>query len=258
MCGENRCKSRNFQCELWESQAIAALLCCPVNVGFSWILLTALFIPPRSRYLSKAFLMWSKQNKFTSTFINSVMSHVDTEHSRAAWMVLAKVAGSSPKLDYSKIIGSWDSVSRSVCVCFELHSAREPLVPFHKLPFSCWNPIFFLKFCSWKWSRAFEIRAVTQLLPQTFWVLIAFDRFCLNNACPRWEDGSAGIWGCLRALCCFSRQQNSSSDTVGHVLCVIGHVAKHLPKSSCEGLKGEWGGPEPPAEVLCFYKPWKV
>ncbi|XP_041269803.1 condensin-2 complex subunit D3 isoform X3 [Onychostruthus taczanowskii] len=97
-----------------------------------------------SRYLSKAFLMWSKQKKFTSTFINNVMSHVETEHSRAAWMLLAKVAGSSPKLDYSKIIDSWDSVSR---------------------------------------------------------------------------------------------QQNTSSGTVGHVLCVIGHVAKHLPKSSCEGLK---------------------
>ncbi|XP_041336492.1 condensin-2 complex subunit D3 [Pyrgilauda ruficollis] len=97
-----------------------------------------------SRYLSKAFLMWSKQKKFTSTFINNVMSHVETEHSRAAWMLLAKVAGSSPKLDYSKIIDSWDSVSR---------------------------------------------------------------------------------------------QQNTSSGTVGHVLCVIGHVAKHLPKGSCEGLK---------------------
>ncbi|XP_039577670.1 condensin-2 complex subunit D3 isoform X3 [Passer montanus] len=97
-----------------------------------------------SRYLSKAFFMWSKQKKFTSTFINNVMSHVETEHSRAAWMLLAKVAGSSPKLDYSKIIDSWDSVSR---------------------------------------------------------------------------------------------QQSTSSDTVGHVLCVIGHVAKHLPKSSCEGLK---------------------
>lgn len=59
--------------------------------------------------------MWSKQNKFTSTFVNNVMSHVETEHSRAAWMLLAKVAGSSPKLDYSKIIESWDSISRSVC-----------------------------------------------------------------------------------------------------------------------------------------------
>uniref|UniRef100_A0A8C5JC74 Condensin-2 complex subunit D3 n=1 Tax=Junco hyemalis TaxID=40217 RepID=A0A8C5JC74_JUNHY len=99
-----------------------------------------------SRYLSKAFLMWSRQNKFTSTFVNNVMSHVETEHSRAAWMLLAKVAGSSPKLNYSKIIESWDSISR---------------------------------------------------------------------------------------------QQDTSGGTVGHVLCVIGHVAKHLPRSSCEGLKGE-------------------
>ncbi|KAI1230786.1 hypothetical protein IHE44_0008667 [Lamprotornis superbus] len=97
-----------------------------------------------SRYLSKAFLMLSKQNKFTSTFIRNVMSHVETEHSSAAWMLLAKVARSSPKLDYSKIIDSWDSVSR---------------------------------------------------------------------------------------------QQDTSSGTVGHILCVIGHVAKHLPKSTCDRLK---------------------
>lgn len=44
------------------------------------------------------------------------MSHVETEHSSAAWMLLAKVARSAPKLDFSKIIESWDSVSRSVCV----------------------------------------------------------------------------------------------------------------------------------------------
>uniref|UniRef100_A0A8U8AWN6 Condensin-2 complex subunit D3 n=1 Tax=Geospiza parvula TaxID=87175 RepID=A0A8U8AWN6_GEOPR len=98
-----------------------------------------------SRYLSKAFLMWSKQNKFTSTFVNNVMSHVETEHSRAAWMLLAKVAGSSPKLNYSKIIESWDSISSPQC-------------------------------------------------PST---------------------------DCL----------DLSSGTVGHVLCVIGHVAKHLPRS---------------------------
>ncbi|KAM7030154.1 condensin-2 complex subunit D3 [Acridotheres tristis] len=97
-----------------------------------------------SRYLSKAFLMLSKQNKFTSTFVRNVMSHVETEHSSAAWMLLAKVARSSPKLDYSKIIESWDSVSR---------------------------------------------------------------------------------------------QQDTSSGTVGHILCVIGHVAKHLPKSTCDRLK---------------------
>uniref|UniRef100_A0A8U8AWK2 Condensin-2 complex subunit D3 n=1 Tax=Geospiza parvula TaxID=87175 RepID=A0A8U8AWK2_GEOPR len=110
-----------------------------------------------SRYLSKAFLMWSKQNKFTSTFVNNVMSHVETEHSRAAWMLLAKVAGSSPKLNYSKIIESWDSISR---------------------------------------------------------------------------------------------QQDLSSGTVGHVLCVIGHVAKHLPRSSCEGIQSWLKESQCPLEVI--------
>ncbi|NXW65975.1 CNDD3 protein, partial [Eurystomus gularis] len=113
--------------------------------ALAWDLLTLLTSESQelNRYLNKAFHLWSRQNKFTSTFINNVMSHVETERAAPAWMLLAKVAGSSPKLDYSKIIGSWDSVSR---------------------------------------------------------------------------------------------QQNMSSDTIGHILCVIGHVAKHLPKSTSERL----------------------
>ncbi|XP_053943120.1 condensin-2 complex subunit D3 isoform X2 [Cuculus canorus] len=113
--------------------------------ALAWDLLTLLASESQdlNRYLNKAFHMWSRQNKFTSTFVSNVVSHVETEHTVPAWMLLAKVAGSSPKLDYSKIINSWDSVSR---------------------------------------------------------------------------------------------QQNTSSDTVGHILCVIGHVAKHLPKSACERL----------------------
>ncbi|KAM6190963.1 condensin-2 complex subunit D3 [Sarcoramphus papa] len=113
--------------------------------ALAWDLLTLLTSESQelNRYLNKAFHMWSRQNKFTSTFINNVMSHVETEHAVPAWMLLAKVAGSSPKLDYSKIIESWDNVSR---------------------------------------------------------------------------------------------QQNMSTDTTGHILCVIGHVAKHIPKSTCERL----------------------
>lgn len=38
----------------------------------------------------------------------------------------------------------------------------------------------------------------------------------------------------------FFRQQNISADTTGHMLCVMGHVAKHLSKSTCERLIGEW------------------
>ncbi|NXW51480.1 CNDD3 protein, partial [Nyctiprogne leucopyga] len=115
--------------------------------ALAWDLLTLLTSESQelNRYLNKAFHMWSRQNKFTSTFVSNVMSHVETEHAVAAWMLLAKVAGSSPKLDYSKIIESWDNVSR---------------------------------------------------------------------------------------------QQNMNIDTTGHVLCVIGHVAKHLPKSTCEKLIG--------------------
>ncbi|NWY61556.1 CNDD3 protein, partial [Chionis minor] len=113
--------------------------------ALAWDLLTLLTSESQelNRYLNKAFHMWSRQNKFTSTFINNVMSHVETEHAAPAWMLLAKVAGSSPKLDYSKVIESWDKVSR---------------------------------------------------------------------------------------------QQNVHIDTAGHILCVIGHVAKHLPKSTCERL----------------------
>ncbi|XP_074833050.1 condensin-2 complex subunit D3 [Carettochelys insculpta] len=74
-----------------------------------------------SRYLNKAFYVWSRKEKFSSTFINNVMSHVETEHAAPAWMLLAKVAGSSPKLDYSKIIDSWDSVSRQ-----QAHPSTDP------------------------------------------------------------------------------------------------------------------------------------
>ncbi|KFQ52528.1 Condensin-2 complex subunit D3, partial [Nestor notabilis] len=111
----------------------------------AWDLLTLLTSDNQElhRYLNKAFHMWSRQNKFTSTFVNNIMSHVETEHAVPAWMLLAKVARSSPKLNYSKIIESWDSVSR---------------------------------------------------------------------------------------------QQNVSTHTTGHMLCVMGHVAKHLPKSTCEKL----------------------
>uniref|UniRef100_A0A8C3C6Q6 Condensin-2 complex subunit D3 n=1 Tax=Cairina moschata TaxID=8855 RepID=A0A8C3C6Q6_CAIMO len=117
------------------------------NQTLAWELLTLLTSESQelSRYMNKAFHIWSQQKKFSSTFINNVMSHVETERAVPAWMLLAKVAGSSPKLDYSKVIESWDSVSR---------------------------------------------------------------------------------------------QQNVSTDTIGHILCVISHVAKHLPQSTCKRLIG--------------------
>ncbi|KAJ1175182.1 hypothetical protein NDU88_000473 [Pleurodeles waltl] len=65
-----------------------------------------------SRYVSKAFYMWSTKDKFSSTFINNLISHTETDHSAAAWMLLSKVAGSCPKLDYTKIIDAWDQTRR--------------------------------------------------------------------------------------------------------------------------------------------------
>ncbi|XP_042656314.1 condensin-2 complex subunit D3 isoform X2 [Tyto alba] len=111
----------------------------------AWNLLTLLTSECQelNRYLNKAFHVWSKQNKFPSTFISNVMSHMETEHAVPAWMLLAKVASSLPRRDYSKVIECWDNVIR---------------------------------------------------------------------------------W------------QNTRTDTTGHILCVMGHVAKHLPKSTCERL----------------------
>uniref|UniRef100_A0A2I2ZHF2 Condensin-2 complex subunit D3 n=1 Tax=Gorilla gorilla gorilla TaxID=9595 RepID=A0A2I2ZHF2_GORGO len=107
----------------------------------AWALLTLLTTESQelSRYLNKAFHIWSKKEKFSPTFINNVISHTGTEHSAPAWMLLSKIAGSSRKLDYSRIIQSWEKISS---------------------------------------------------------------------------------------------QQNPNSNTLGHILCVIGHIAKHLPKST--------------------------
>ncbi|XP_074159851.1 condensin-2 complex subunit D3 isoform X2 [Sminthopsis crassicaudata] len=115
------------------------------NQMLAWDLLTLLSSESQelSRYLNKAFHMWSKKDKFSSTFINNVISHTETEHSAPAWMLLSKVACSSPKLDYTKIIESWERISG---------------------------------------------------------------------------------------------QQNTNSDITGHVLCVIGHIAKHLPRRTQEEL----------------------
>uniref|UniRef100_A0A9L0I4B9 Condensin-2 complex subunit D3 n=1 Tax=Equus asinus TaxID=9793 RepID=A0A9L0I4B9_EQUAS len=106
----------------------------------AWALLALLSAESQglSRYLNKAFHIWSKKDKFSPTFINNMISHTGTEHAAPAWMLLSKIACSSPKLNYTKIIESWEKISS---------------------------------------------------------------------------------------------QQNPNSNTLGHVLCVIGHIAKHLPQS---------------------------
>uniref|UniRef100_A0A8C7K146 Non-SMC condensin II complex, subunit D3 n=1 Tax=Oncorhynchus kisutch TaxID=8019 RepID=A0A8C7K146_ONCKI len=66
------------------------------------------------RYFSRAFTMWSKQNKFTAAFINNLISHTEAEHAAGAWLLLSKVASSCPRLDYGKILDAWDDLVRSL------------------------------------------------------------------------------------------------------------------------------------------------
>ncbi|XP_067085032.1 condensin-2 complex subunit D3 [Osmerus mordax] len=65
-----------------------------------------------SRYFSKAFTVWSRQNKFTAAFISNLGSHMEAEHAAGAWLLLSKVAGSSPNLNYRKILDAWDRMVR--------------------------------------------------------------------------------------------------------------------------------------------------
>lgn len=65
-----------------------------------------------SRYFSRAFTIWSKQNKFTPTFIRNLISHTEAEHAAGAWLLLSKVVASSPKLPYGNILDAWDKMIR--------------------------------------------------------------------------------------------------------------------------------------------------
>uniref|UniRef100_A0A8C2YZZ0 Non-SMC condensin II complex, subunit D3 n=1 Tax=Cyclopterus lumpus TaxID=8103 RepID=A0A8C2YZZ0_CYCLU len=67
-----------------------------------------------SRYFSRAFTIWSKQNKFTQTLIANLMSHTEADHAAGAWLLLSKVVPSSPRLPYGKILDAWDSISKDV------------------------------------------------------------------------------------------------------------------------------------------------
>uniref|UniRef100_UPI003AAC27D5 condensin-2 complex subunit D3 n=1 Tax=Centroberyx gerrardi TaxID=166262 RepID=UPI003AAC27D5 len=66
-----------------------------------------------SRYFSRAFSIWSKQNKFTPALVSSLISHTEAEHAAGAWLLLSKVVGSSPKLSCGKILDAWDRMLRS-------------------------------------------------------------------------------------------------------------------------------------------------
>ncbi|KTG03872.1 hypothetical protein cypCar_00022389 [Cyprinus carpio] len=69
-----------------------------------------------SRYFSKAFSVWAPQQKFTPTFVNGLLSHTEGERAAAAWLLLAKIASCSPKLNYGTILDTWENTIRSPVV----------------------------------------------------------------------------------------------------------------------------------------------
>ncbi|XP_051558295.1 condensin-2 complex subunit D3 isoform X1 [Myxocyprinus asiaticus] len=69
-----------------------------------------------SRYFSKAFSVWAPQQKFTPAFVNSLLSHTEGERAAAAWLLLAKIAICSPKLNYGTVLETWEHTVRSPVV----------------------------------------------------------------------------------------------------------------------------------------------
>ncbi|XP_072886251.1 condensin-2 complex subunit D3 isoform X2 [Hemitrygon akajei] len=83
------------------------------RLAWDVLVLLALEYQELCRYLTKAFLLWSQQDKFSSTFVKDLISHTDTDHAPAAWMLLSKIAGFFPQLNYTKIVETWEDVYRS-------------------------------------------------------------------------------------------------------------------------------------------------
>uniref|UniRef100_A0A672MFI8 Condensin-2 complex subunit D3 n=1 Tax=Sinocyclocheilus grahami TaxID=75366 RepID=A0A672MFI8_SINGR len=69
-----------------------------------------------NRYFSKAFSVWAPQQKFTPAFVNGLLSHTEGERAAAAWLLLAKIASCSPKLNYGTILDTWENIIRSPVV----------------------------------------------------------------------------------------------------------------------------------------------
>ncbi len=57
--------------------------------------------------------MWAPQQKFTPAFVNGLLSHTEGERAAAAWLLLAKIASCSAKLNYGTILDTWENTIRS-------------------------------------------------------------------------------------------------------------------------------------------------
>ncbi|KAM7435860.1 Condensin-2 complex subunit D3 [Porites harrisoni] len=89
------------------------------------------------RYLHFAFQHWSKQNRLSSNLVKSLISHIDSEHNKSAWLCLAEIGSSSNKLDHSFVVKSWNEYSQglkdydceTVCRILAVLGSTAPLLP---------------------------------------------------------------------------------------------------------------------------------
>ncbi|XP_055018582.1 condensin-2 complex subunit D3 isoform X2 [Boleophthalmus pectinirostris] len=65
-----------------------------------------------SRYFSKAFDIWHKQNRFTPSFFSALVSHTMAPHAAGAWLVLSKMVISFTNVHYGKILDAWDKMTK--------------------------------------------------------------------------------------------------------------------------------------------------
>ncbi|KAG7256053.1 hypothetical protein CRUP_007976 [Coryphaenoides rupestris] len=63
-----------------------------------------------SRYFSRAFSVWSPQNKFSSSFCAGLLSHTSSEHGPGAWLLLSHVARCTPNLPLTPVLDAWDTM----------------------------------------------------------------------------------------------------------------------------------------------------
>ncbi|XP_062373524.1 condensin-2 complex subunit D3 isoform X2 [Sardina pilchardus] len=61
-------------------------------------------------YFRKAFRIWSRQNKFSTGFVNTLIKHTETERASVAWMLLSKVSGGASGLHLETILNKWDDM----------------------------------------------------------------------------------------------------------------------------------------------------
>ncbi|XP_046375579.2 condensin-2 complex subunit D3-like isoform X1 [Haliotis rufescens] len=63
------------------------------------------------RYLQRACQHWSRQGKLKGAIVNHLQTHLDTQNDKGAWLLLAEIATSFPKMNNDFLLKYWDKHS---------------------------------------------------------------------------------------------------------------------------------------------------